>query len=247
MSSRPKTWVHNLQWIVVHDHITSTRSKVWGKITKAWKHYNKMRPHMPSDFIGFWVNSMILKFAISHITNKCLCVIFNFHPRTMHVLKNKAYDDSNNVIKSIYQVPIIDDLGLKWMANVENFIIIVKNLSKSPQNIILMQKIMASIAKELPMLWKSSKKFSQTMSILNLHSQICAILLMRMEHYQTLSTHPNPCYTHVILLATHASSELKELNYDKFCIENVHCIPTSSNGDVLFEFPLVVNFDDQCG
>jgi hypothetical protein len=70
----------------------------------------------------------------------------------MHVLKNKAYDDSNNVIKSIYQVPIIDDLGLKWMANVENFIIIVKNLSKSPQNIILMQKIMASIAKELPML-----------------------------------------------------------------------------------------------
>jgi len=70
----------------------------------------------------------------------------------MHVLKNKAYDDNNNVIKSIYQVPIIDDLGLKWMVNVENFIIIVKNLSKSPQNIILMPKIMASIAKELPML-----------------------------------------------------------------------------------------------
>ncbi len=68
-----------------------------------------------------------------------------------------------------------------------------------------------------------------------------------MEHFQTLSTHPNPCYTQVILLATHVSFELKELNYDKFCIENFHCIPTSSNGDVLFELPLVVNFDGQSG
>jgi hypothetical protein len=44
---------------------------------------------------------------------------------------------------------------------------------------------------------------------------------MRMEHFQILSTHPNPCYTQVILLAAHASSKLRELNYDKFCIENV--------------------------
>jgi hypothetical protein len=39
--------------------------------------------------------------------------------------------------------------------------------------------------------------------------------------------------------------ELRELNYDKFCIEDLHCILTSSNGDVLFELPLVVNFDCQ--
>jgi hypothetical protein len=45
-----------------------------------------------------------------------------------------------------------------------------------------------------------------------------------MEHFQTLFTHPNPCSTQVILLAAHTSSELKELNYDKFCIENVQWI-----------------------
>jgi hypothetical protein len=68
-----------------------------------------------------------------------------------------------------------------------------------------------------------------------------------MEHFQTLSTHPNPCCTQIILLAAHARFELKELNYDKFFIENLQCIPTPSNGDVLFEYALVVNFDGQYG
>jgi hypothetical protein len=95
---------------------------------------------------------MILEFGISHITNKCLCVMFGFHLRTMHVFKDNAYDDNNNVIKYIYQVPIIDDLGLKWMVNVEKFMIVVKNLLKSPQNVILMPKIVAFIVKALPML-----------------------------------------------------------------------------------------------
>jgi hypothetical protein len=42
---------------------------------------------------------------------------------------------------------------------------------------------------------------------------------MRMEHFQILSTHPNPCYTQVILLAAHASSKLRELNYDNFALK----------------------------
>jgi hypothetical protein len=56
------------------------------------------------------------------------------------------------LLNLFYQVPIIDDLGLKWMVKVENFMIIEKNLLKIPQNIILMPKTMASIVKELPML-----------------------------------------------------------------------------------------------
>jgi len=39
----------------------------------------------------------------------------------------------------------------------------------------------------------------------------------------------------------HVNSELIELNYAKFCIENVCCIPTTFNGDVLFELPPIVN------
>jgi hypothetical protein len=35
----------------------------------------------------------------------------------------------------------------------------------------------------------------------------------------------------------HVSSKLKDLNYDNFRIENFCCIPTTFNGDVLFEIP----------
>jgi hypothetical protein len=44
-------------------------------------------------------------------------------------------------------------------------------------------------------------------------------------------------------LAAHVSSKLKDLNYDKFCIDNVHCILATSNGDVLFELPFVVGIN----
>jgi len=70
----------------------------------------------------------------------------------MHVFKDNAIDDNNNVIRSIYQILIIDDIGLKWMVNVEKFMIVAKNLSKSLQNIILMPKAMAFIVKALSML-----------------------------------------------------------------------------------------------
>ncbi len=39
--------------------------------------------------------------------------------------------------------------------------------------------------------------------------------------------------------AAHVSSKFKDLNYDKFHIENVHCIPTTSINDVLFNYPLL--------
>ncbi len=76
--------------------------------------------------------------------------MFGFHLRTMHVFKDNKYNDNNNIIKSIYHVPIIDDLGLKWMMNV--FMIIAKNLSKSPQSVVFMPEIVAFIVKALPML-----------------------------------------------------------------------------------------------
>jgi hypothetical protein len=39
--------------------------------------------------------------------------MFSFHLGTMHVSKDDAYDANNNVIRSIYQVLIIDDFSLQ--------------------------------------------------------------------------------------------------------------------------------------
>ncbi len=50
-----------------------------------------------------------------------------------------------------------------------------------------------------------------------------------------------------MLLVAHARSELKDLNYDKFCIENVCYILTTLNGDILFKLPLVDNPSDHFG
>ncbi len=48
-------------------------------------------------------------------------------------------------------------------------------------------------------------------------------------------------YLKAMSLAMHANSELRYLNYDNFCIKIVPCIPTTFNGDVLFEFSPIVS------
>ncbi len=78
--------------------------------------------------------------------------MFNFHLGIVHVSKDDAYDANNNVV-SIYHFLVIGDLDLEWKVNLERFTIIVKNLSKSFQNIILVPKIMAFLPKmQNPML-----------------------------------------------------------------------------------------------
>jgi hypothetical protein len=47
-------------------------------------------------------------------------------------------------------------------------------------------------------------------------------------------------YLWAMSFATHASFELRDLNYDNFCIENVHCILTKFNGDVLLNSSLLL-------
>ncbi len=47
--------------------------------------------------------------------------------------------------------------------------------------------------------------------------------------------------------AVYASFELRDLNYNNFCIENVHCILSRFSGDVLFEIPHVVSPDGHFG
>jgi hypothetical protein len=44
-------------------------------------------------------------------------------------------------------------------------------------------------------------------------------------------------YFRAMSFVVHASSKLRDLNYDNFWVENVHCIPTTFNDDFLFEPP----------
>jgi hypothetical protein len=73
---------------------------------------------------------------------------------------------------------------------------------------------------------------------------------LKLYTYSQYSIQDNPFVLNVVyflwamLFVAHVNFELRDLNYDNFCIENVHCILTKFNGDVLFELPLVVNPDN---
>jgi hypothetical protein len=54
-------------------------------------------------------------------------------------------------------------------------------------------------------------------------------------------------YLMAMSFALHASSELRDLKYDKFFIDNIHCISTTFNGDVLFKLPLIVSLNGHYG
>lgn len=47
-----------------------------------------------------------------------------------------------------------------------------------------------------------------------------------------------------VSFAPRATSKLKKFNYDTICIENVPYIPSTFNGDVIFELPLINNIND---
>jgi hypothetical protein len=42
------------------------------------------------------------EFGILYVIEKCLCVMFDFHPGTIHVSKDDVCIANNNVIRSIY-------------------------------------------------------------------------------------------------------------------------------------------------
>jgi hypothetical protein len=76
--------------------------------------------------------------------------MIDFHPIMAHEPKDDANDANNNVIRPIYQVPIIDDFNLEWRVNAEKFRIIAENLSKNSQNTMLTSKIATSITNVVP-------------------------------------------------------------------------------------------------
>ncbi len=71
--------------------------------------------------------------------------MFDFHLGIIRVSKDDAYDANNNVITFIYQVLVINDMGLKWRVNFRRFKIVAKNLPIKSQNFVLTDKTIASI------------------------------------------------------------------------------------------------------
>jgi hypothetical protein len=122
---------------------------------------------------------LVDQFGISHVTDKCLCAMFGCHPRIVHVSKDDAYDTNNNDIKSIYQVLIIGDFGLKWKVNVERF------------KIVLTLKILAYVINVVSHFVEIKQGVVPNHVNFNLCSYICVILPMRMECLQTLFAHQN--------------------------------------------------------
>jgi hypothetical protein len=51
-------------------------------------------------------------FGIVHVIENCLCVMFGFQLGIVHISKDDAYDDNNNVTIIVYQIPIIIAQGL---------------------------------------------------------------------------------------------------------------------------------------
>jgi hypothetical protein len=41
-------------------------------------------------------------YGVFSVIEKCLCVMFCLKPRIVHISKDDAYDDNNNVTKFIY-------------------------------------------------------------------------------------------------------------------------------------------------
>jgi len=56
----------------------------------------------------------------------------------VHISKENAYDDNNNVIRFVYHASVSTTQGLEWTFNTDKFNIIRENLPKNSQNMVLM-------------------------------------------------------------------------------------------------------------
>jgi hypothetical protein len=83
-------------------------------MVSPWKIYKMATFHVKEHLK---LTILVDDFGIAHVIEKCLCVMFGFQLGTMHISKDDAYDDNNNVTIIVYQVPIIIAQGLEWTFN----------------------------------------------------------------------------------------------------------------------------------
>jgi hypothetical protein len=68
--------------------------------------------------------------GICHVIEKCLCAMFEFQPLTMHISKDNAFANNNNVTKSVYQVLLLNAHELGWTFCASRFRTIGENSPK---------------------------------------------------------------------------------------------------------------------
>jgi hypothetical protein len=54
---------------------------------------------------GCILGTLFDKLGVSHVIENCLCAMFGFQPGTLHISKDDAFDDNNNVTRFVCQVP----------------------------------------------------------------------------------------------------------------------------------------------
>jgi len=69
--------------------------------------------------------------GIFRVSEKCLSVMFGVQLRIVHISKNDAFDDNNNITRFIYQVLFPSAHRLGWILHVDRFRIVGENLPKS--------------------------------------------------------------------------------------------------------------------
>jgi hypothetical protein len=65
------------------------------------------------------------------VIEKCLCVMFGFQFRIVHISKDDAFNNDNNITRFIYQVLLPSAHRLGWTLHVDRFRTIGENLPKS--------------------------------------------------------------------------------------------------------------------
>jgi hypothetical protein len=203
--------------------------------------------------------------------------MFTFQLEIMHIPKDNAFDYNNNVARFLYQVPLPNGHGLGWIFHVDRFRIVGKNLPKGFLNIVLTLGTATFVANVFTHVVQVKVKlnnvsldhqlafiilcsyFDKDAIILIFVHPPNSLLLNSITFDVSLQSKPKviviigPSF-HIVIdciklmsFAPHVASELREVNYNTLCIENVPYIPATFDGDVLFELPLVNNLDGHYG
>lgn len=99
--------------------------------------------------------------GIFHVTEKCLCAMFGFQHGTMHISKDDAFDDNNNITRFVYQVLLPNAHGLGWPLCASRFRTTGKTSLRALKTLSSCQALLPMWPMSLPMVFMS--RTNQTM------------------------------------------------------------------------------------
>jgi hypothetical protein len=74
-------------------------------------------------------NVMVDNSGATSIFEQCLCTMFLFQLRSLHISKDVSYDYNNLVLNSMYQIPMTSSQGRQWVVGCGHYCIIGDSLT----------------------------------------------------------------------------------------------------------------------